>query len=109
MKDYFKLLGFAVLGIVTIALLAFVANAAGFMSLSFFKPKVEQLRYDTFKQSQSYNDGMVRDLQNLRLQYMQANAEQQASLKAIILHRFAAYDTTALPPDLQAFYASVNR
>ena len=109
MKDFLKLFGLAVLGILAIALLAFVANVAGFASLSFFKPKVEQLRYDTFKQSQTYNDGMVRDLQNLRLQYMQANAEQQASLKAIVLHRFAAYDTSRLPPDLQAFYNSVNR
>lgn len=109
MKDYLKLFGVMVLLILTIAALGFVANMTGLASFKFFAPKVEQVRYDTFKEGQAYNDGMTRDLQNLRLQYLQATPDQQVALKGIVLHRFSAYDTSRLPPDLQAFYASINR
>lgn len=108
MKDYFKLFGILIVAVLTLALLAFVLNLTGLASFAFFAPKVEQVRYNTFKESQTYNDGMLRDLQNLKLQYLQANAEQQQALRGIVLHRFAAYDSARLPPDLQAFYFSLN-
>jgi hypothetical protein len=94
--------------IVTIGILGFLGNLLGFYSFKFFAPKVEQVRYDTFKQSQAYNDGMVRDLENLRLEYMQANPDQRVAMKAIILHRFSVYDINRLPMDLQAFYVSIQ-
>ena len=65
---------------------------------------VQLYQWVPFKQSQSYNEGMMRDLQELRMQYIQATPEQKVALKAIILHRFGAYDPAMLPQDLQAFY-----
>jgi hypothetical protein len=75
---------------------------------SFFAPRYEQVRYDTFKQSQAYNDGMIRDLQELKRDYLAANDEQKGALKALTLHRFEVYDIRRLPPDLQAFYLSLE-
>ena len=34
--------------------------------------------------------------------------EQKAAMKAIILHRFAAYDVNRLPIDLRSFYQSIR-
>ncbi|OYV27408.1 MAG: hypothetical protein B7W98_01855 [Parcubacteria group bacterium 20-58-5] len=81
----------------------------GWMSNSFFLPKMEQVRYNTFKQSQTYNDGMLRDLQDLKMQYISANPDQKEALKAIIIQRFSIYPMDKMPPDLQSFYYSITR
>ena len=107
--QFFSLFVFGVWGI-TLVLLPLI-GALGYISYlaySFYAPKYEQVRYDTFKQSQTYNDGMLRDLQDLQMEYTKANDEQKAALKAIILHRFAVYDVDRLPPDLQSFYNSLR-
>ena len=101
-------LRWGVILIVTVGILGFLGNLFGFYSFKFFTPKIEQVRYDTFKQSQAYNDGMIRDLENLRLEYMQANSDQRVAMKAIIIHRFSVYDINRLPMDLQAFYISIQ-
>ena len=85
----------------------------GFTAISYvgyrvFAPATEQVRYDTFKNSQSYNEGMLKDLYDLEREYIKANAEQKAALRALILHRFDSYDRNRLPADLQAFYVSLN-
>jgi hypothetical protein len=90
------------------AVFVVVGGILSFYLYSYFAPKYEQVRYDTFKQSQSYNDGMLRDLQDLRLEYIKANDEQKAALKAIVLHRFAVYDVDRLPVDLRQFYQSIR-
>jgi len=79
-----------------------------YMAYAFYAPKYEQVRYNTFKESQAYNDGMLRDLQDLQMEYMKANDEQKAALKAIVLHRFAVYDVDRLPVDLRQFYQSIR-
>jgi hypothetical protein len=100
---------YCVAAILFIAVLGFVSNSLGLVSFAFFSPKVEQVRYNTFKQSQSYNDGMIRDLEQLKLQYITALPEQKVALRGIIIHRFSVYDTNALPQDLQAFYYSITQ
>jgi len=42
-----------------------------YLAYSFYAPKYEQVRYNTFKESQTYNDGMLRDLQNLQMELSQ--------------------------------------
>jgi hypothetical protein len=85
-----------------------VTGYLSYLAYSFYAPRYEQVRYNTFKQSQAYNDGMIRDLQNLKMEYIKANDEQKAALKAIVIHRFSVYDIDRLPTDLQIFYNSVS-
>jgi len=108
MRNYLKVMWFFIALIVSIAILGFVANLTGLANFAFFAPKVEQVRYDVFKRSQAYNDGMIRDLQDIRREYLTATVEQKAALRAIAIHRFDAYDVSKLPPDLVAFYQSLN-
>lgn len=79
-----------------------------FYSYQYWAPKYEQVRFDTFKQSQAYNDGQIRDLQDLKIEYIKANDEQKVALKAIIRHRFSVYDVDRLPVDLRSFYQEIK-
>lgn len=80
----------------------------GFQMNSFFMPKYRQLENETFKQSEQYNDGMIRDLENLRMEYVKSTSpEQKEVIKQTILHRFSVYSNT-LPYELKAFYNSLR-
>jgi len=70
----------------------------------YFQPKFEQVRRNVFMESQAYNDGMMRDLQNLQLEYIRADDAGKAIVRATAMHRFAAYDPSRLPSDLREFY-----
>ena len=91
------------------AVFVVVGSILSFYLYSYFAPKYEQVRYDTFKQSQSYNDGMLRDLQDLKMEYIKANDEQKAALKAIVIHRFSVYELEKLPYDLRGFYMELTK
>jgi hypothetical protein len=70
----------------------------------FFAPKYRAVDNQVFKESEQYNDGMIRDLQELEMDYAKADDTQKATLKSIIIHRFEVYDESRLPPDLRNFY-----
>lgn len=80
-----------------------------FFMYRFFAPREEQVRHDTFKQSQAYNDGMANDLAQKQLAYAQTS---DTNAKLIILsnlyHEFASYDLTKLPPESQLFLSNVR-
>jgi len=76
----------------------------GFEVNSYFKPKYTALDTRVFKESQQYSDGMVRDLENLQVQYLNADPEAKQALRAIVLHRFAVYPEDRLTPSLANFY-----
>ena len=84
--------------------LIFGLNLFGFANYSFFAPKYRAVENQVYKESTQYNEGMVRDLENLQMEYMKANDTQKAALKDIILHRFAVYDVNRLPSNLYSFY-----
>ena len=102
------LLRWGIFLVLTVGLLGFIGNLIGLYSMSFFAPKAEQIRYNTFKQSQSYNDGMIRDLEDLKLEYQHADPDGRKAMQSIILHRFSVYDVNKLPVDLQGFYLSLQ-
>lgn len=103
MKEFFVSIG----GLIIVIGFFMGLGYLSYLGYAFYAPRYEQVRYDTFKESQSYNDGMLRDLQDLKMEYMKANDEQKAMLKAIVLHRFSVYNINRLPTDLQVFYNSV--
>lgn len=84
--------------------LGFGLNLFGLASYSFFAPKYRAVENQVYHESEQYNEGMVRDLENLQLAYMQADATGKQSLKAITLHRFSVYPEEKMPPNLRNFY-----
>ena len=96
---------FAAVGaVIVLCGLVFSLNMFGLANYKFFAPQYRAAENQVFKESEQYNDGMVRDLENLQMEYMKANADQKAALKDIILHRFAVYDENRLPGNLRSFY-----
>jgi len=76
----------------------------GYESYAYFAPKYRAVDNAVFKESEQYNDGMVRDLENLQLEYMNADASHKDALRAITLHRFSVYPEDKMPPNLRNFY-----
>jgi len=76
----------------------------GYESYKFFAPKYRAVDNQVFKESEQYNDGMIRDLENLQLEYIKADDAGKQALRAITLHRFSVYPEDRLPPNLRNFY-----
>lgn len=79
-----------------------------FFMYKFFAPKQEAVRRETFEQSKAYNDGMAQELSQMQLDYVKATPDQKAALRAVAIHRFADYDATKLPRDLQDFLQQMH-
>jgi len=86
-KDFFAFL-------IAIALVcaAFTGIMFGtYYTYQYFAPKYEQVRRETFEESQAYYDGMVRELHEARLNYAGANDAQKHAIRAMIRHDFAGF------------------
>ena len=77
MKEFFIIIG----GLLLFGLLIFGLQAADYGSLLFWKPKYENANRQIFENTKSFRDGSSRDLDNLRLQYLEA---QDENTKAVI-------------------------
>ena len=96
-------------GLILFLALCFGLNLFGLANYSFFAPKYRAVENQVFKESEQYNDGMIRDLENLQMQYVQADDAHKALLKDIIIHRFSVYDQSNLPPDSWNFYQQLKQ
>jgi len=47
---------------------------------------------------------MIRDFEDLQVEYIKADKEHKDALRAIVLHRFSVYPENKLPPNLRNFY-----
>lgn len=91
-----------------VALVATLVLFFVFGATWFFAPKYAEVRNQTFKESQAYNDGMANDLGDLRLQYFAAKSQEHKDvLVATIKQRFGSYPKDRLPPELRDFYFSL--
>ena len=100
------------LGVIAIFVMI-ILNIMGLSYLSYkgyeyYKPKYTEVDNKVFHESQSYNDGMIRDLENLQMEYIKADVNGKISLRAIILHRFSVYPQDKLPYDLKNFYNNLR-
>ena len=97
----FKEISAIVVGWVALIVLGMFGS---FFAYQYFAPKYRQVDNEVFKQSEQYNDGMIRDLENLQIEYISADAEKKQALRAITLHRFSVYPEDKMPPNLRNFY-----
>ena len=104
MKEFFKTMFSSVLGILAFLSLLGVLSYLGWASYDYFAPKYRATENKVFKESEQYNEGMIRDLENLQMEYMNADADHKLALRAIILHRFSVYDENRLSYNLRSFY-----
>lgn len=103
---------FKALSLGTFAVLLFlsVLRGMGFHGAAYNKyvgGALEDPRHSVFKNSQSYNDGMVTELQNMRFEYLRALPEQKEMLAGVIRHRAATFQGD-MPYDLRNFINSLQ-
>ena len=101
MKDTLNFVFGSVLGFVV---LVFGIGLLSYGMYAYFAPKYVAVDNQVFHESQQYNDGMIRDLENLQLEYINADAAKKDSIRAITLHRFSVYPQEKMPPNLRNFY-----
>jgi hypothetical protein len=94
-------------GLIALAALAFYLQSLGFGLTKTFAPKYEAVRREVFEQSNAYNAGMIRDLENIELEYNVATPAGKAVLRAVAIHRFEVYPESQLTPDLRHFYTHI--
>lgn len=104
-----KIVALSIAGFLGLIAVAFALNLAGFAQYSFFAPKYTAVDNKVFHESQQYNDGMLRDLENIKREYQAATPAGKDALRATAIHRFEIYPRERMPPDLQNFYDSLNR
>lgn len=86
------------------ALVLFVLPAMGLYQVNFWGVKYADANRKVFERSQSYNQGMIRDMENLKLAYLHSNSpDEKAAILDTARHRAAGYSTAELPLDLQQF------
>ena len=82
-----KMLVIALVSLLSAFVLAFVVNYFDLEMDNFFQPRKEAIHRKVFENTKSYNDRMIRDLENLKLEYTKGTNDQKAALKSVILHR----------------------
>ena len=100
----------SVLGVtVGLFVLGWVATANDWAMSAYWSPKYEQVRYNTFKSSQAYNDGMVQEFDTARRDYAHATTvEEKHAIRSLILHRYAAYNSNNLPYEDAVFLSQLR-
>jgi hypothetical protein len=101
----FKEISAIVLGWIALII---VCMFGSFFAYQYFAPKYRAVDNQVFKQSEQYNDGMIRDLENLQLEYINSDQAHKDALRAIVLHRFSVYPVEKMPPNLRNFYEQLK-
>ena len=94
--------------IFVIIAIVFGIGLLSFSMYAFFTPRYAAVDNAVFHESQQYNDGMIRDLEELQLEYINADAVKKQSIRAIVLHRFSVYPVEKMPPNLRSFYENIK-
>ena len=104
MKEVFGYISAWVIG----ALMFFGLAYGSYQMYAYLAPKYRQVDNEVFKNSEQYNNGMIRDLENLQMEYINADKDKKDSIRAIVLHRFSVYPVEKMPPDLRNFYEQLK-
>jgi hypothetical protein len=101
MKTVFAVIGGGVLFVFLIVGL----TEFGYRLDQHYAPREEQVRHDTFEQSQTYNEGVARDIANLRMEYQNPSTTQaqKDNIRDTVRERYGAYDPSKLSPANAAF------
>lgn len=102
MRPLLAILG-TVVGVAAVGAFGWSVTYHELIFQSFFNPKFEDVRRNTFEQSKSFRDGSIQELENMRFEYVKASPEHKVALKDIIIHRATEVPEDALPQNLYNF------
>jgi hypothetical protein len=106
MRPLLAILG-TVVGVAAVGALGWSVTYHELIFQSFFNPKFEDVRRNTFERSKSFRTGAVQELQNMQFEYIKASPEHKKALADIIRHRALEVPADAMPSDLQSFISNL--
>ena len=83
-------------------------NMFGMVSWSFFGKWGEQIRYDIHKESQTYRDGMQRNLDALMTDFHTSEGAARIGVTQAIRHQYSQTDVSRLPSYQQDFLREIG-
>ena len=102
-------IGLAAVVVAGIGGAAWIATENSYRLSEHYAPRIENVRRSTFEQSRAFQEGTIRDLDNLRLEYGRAGSDaQRQTIADTARHRLADVPVEQLPPSLQAFARDVE-
>ncbi len=101
--------GIAVLALAALFGLTWLFQGNDFFLYQYFAPQYANVQRKVFENTAPFNQGMAQDLRRMQEEYIAADADHKAAIGSLILHNYANYDTTRLPPDLRDFYNQVKQ
>ncbi len=83
---------------------AWFATEGSYRLSAHYAPRFEDVRRTTFEHSRAFQEGTIRDLDNLRMEYLRAGSDaQRQAIADTVRHRLADIDLEALPPQTHEF------
>lgn len=76
--------------------------------MRFFGTEIESARTDIYRENKSYVEGTVRDLREMRVEYLKASDEHKDALASLILQRANELDWDRLPSDVRGFLKEIS-
>src|SRR5579863_8950716 len=98
----------ALLALVGVYGLGFLATGGDLAIYRFWAPKMENAQREVFQNTQGYVQGKTEYIGRLRYQDTLAKGDSKAALKVLILSEASTVDNTKLPYDLQAFLSQLK-
>jgi hypothetical protein len=104
----FKIIMLTVFGVILMLVIGFGFRYYDLIMFKFFGIRYENVRRNIFEQSQSYNQGMKQELENMQFQIEQADDSHKTALAQLMRHRVAYYGYENLTPSLQRFVDKIK-
>jgi hypothetical protein len=89
--------------IILLVLIGLIIDFATTAKTSVLSPIQNKIQYNTFKQSQTYKDGMAQTLDKYRIEYASASQEGKDAIKSTIQHDFSNFNSNELSSEDQQF------
>jgi len=90
----------AVICIVAVIVIAFVAEYGGLQWTRFFKPRYQNVEREVFENTKSYTHGAIQDLAKYYDEYNKADSlESKTTIAAVVKTRFAEFDAKTINAD----------
>ena len=102
-KDFAKFAGVCLLVIAAVVGIGFGTTWLGLSIYRTFGTEYESVRTDVYRENKSHVEGTIRDLREMRVEYLSADEDHRDALRSLILHRASELDWDRLPSDLRGF------
>ena len=98
------IIGYSIGGFVLFLIVMFILGLYGLGWFKFFGPKTENIKWQIFENTKSYQHGIQQDLGKYYNEYQRTDESGKAVIRATIQMRFAEVDAQKLTsPQLRAF------